>query len=430
MNRILVIGGGPAGMMAAGQAAAHGAEVVLLEKMQRPGKKIAISGKGRCNLSNSADLPEFIRHFGRNGRFLYPAFQEFFTEDLVNFFQEQELELVTERGGRIFPAQGNAPNVVRTLRQWLEGLSVSLRLNSAVEKLLIDNGKITGVLCNGNPVYGKAVILATGGASYPATGSSGDGYKLAASVGHSIVPIRPGLVPVITQGDLAQRLAGLHLRNVGVRLLINDATGGREGRKRQKKCTAFGELLFMKYGLSGPVILTLSNQIVDALRANKQVSMVLDLKPALDEQKLDARLQRDMQNRHKEPMQSMLRGLMLEKLVQVCLDEIDLAPDRLAGEMRAEERKRLRFWLKNIPLTITGYRGFKEAIITCGGVSLKEVDPRTVASKCCSGLYLAGEILDLQADTGGYNLQAAFSTGWTAGCSAAQYCLKGSSRST
>ncbi|MCI5177813.1 MAG: NAD(P)/FAD-dependent oxidoreductase [Candidatus Electrothrix sp. AW3_4] len=423
MKRILVIGGGPAGMMAAGQAATHGAEVVLLEKMQRPGKKIAISGKGRCNLSNSAELPEFIRHFGRNRRFLYQAFQHFFNQDLIDFFEGQGLKLATERGGRIFPAQGNAPDVVRTLRQWLEELSVSLRPNSAVEKLLIDNGKITGVLCNGHPVYGRAVILAPGGASYPATGSSGDGYKLAASVGHSIVPIRPGLVPVITQGDLAQRLAGLHLRNVGVRLIINDATGGKKGSKRQKKCTAFGELLFMKYGLSGPVILTLSNQIVDALRADKQVQLILDLKPALDEQKLDARLQRDVQNRHKEPMQSMLRGLMPEKLVQVCLDEIGLAPDRLAGEMRAKERKRLRFWLKNIPLTITGYRGFTEAIITCGGVSLKEVDPRTMASTCCPGLYLAGEVLDLQADTGGYNLQAAFSTGWIAGRSAVEYCL-------
>ncbi|WP_339132709.1 MAG: NAD(P)/FAD-dependent oxidoreductase [Candidatus Electrothrix sp. GW3-4] len=425
MNRILVIGGGAAGMMAAGQAAAHGAEVVLLEKMPRPGKKIAISGKGRCNLSNSADLPEFINHFGRNGRFLRQAFQDFFNKDLIRFFQEQGLELITERGGRIFPAQGRAPDVVKTLRQWLEGLSVSLRPDSPVERLLLQDGKITGALCNGNPVYGKAVILATGGASYPATGSSGDGYRLAESIGHSIVPIRPGLVPVITQGNLAARLSGLHLRNVGVRLTISDPAGGKKKQKKQKKLSAFGELQFMKYGLSGPVILTLSNEIVDGLRADKQVHLVLDLKPALDDQKLDARLQRDFLQRHKEPMQSVLRGLMPEKLVRVCLDETGLAPDRLAGEIRAEERKRLRFWLKNIPLTITGYRGFKEAIITCGGVSLKEVDPRTMGSKCCPGLYLAGELLDLQADTGGYNLQAAFSTGWLAGRSAAEYCNKG-----
>jgi predicted Rossmann fold flavoprotein len=407
-------------MLAAGQAAASGAEVVLLEKMPRPGRKIAISGKGRCNLTNSADLPEFINHFGRNGRFLRQAFQHFFNQDLVHFFQEQGLELITERGGRIFPEKGRAPDVVKILRQWLEELSVSLRPDSAVEKLLLKDGRIESVLCNGNPVYGKAVILATGGTSYPATGSTGDGYALAESVGHSIEPIRPGLVPVITQGDLARRLTGLHLRNVGVRLTISDPAGGK---KKQKKLHAFGELLFMKYGLSGPVILTLSNEIVDALRADKQVSLVLDLKPALDDQKLDARLQRDFLQRHKEPMQSVLRGLMPEKLVQVCLAETGLVADRLAGEVRADERKRLRYWLKNIPLTVTGYRGFKEAIITCGGVSLKEVDPHTMASKCCSGLYLAGELLDLQADTGGYNLQAAFSTGWLAGRSAAEYCL-------
>ncbi|MCI5133418.1 MAG: aminoacetone oxidase family FAD-binding enzyme, partial [Candidatus Electrothrix sp. EH2] len=321
MNRILVIGGGAAGMMAAGQAAACGAEVVVLEKMKQPGRKIAISGKGRCNLSNSAKLADFITHFGRNGRFLRQAFQHFFNNDLIRFFEEQGLELVTERGGRIFPARGNAPDVVRTLRHWLEGLSVSLRPDSAVEKLLLRNGRIAGVLCNGNPVYGKAVILATGGASYPATGSSGDGYALAELAGHNIVPIRPGLVPVITQGNLAQRLSGLHLRNVGVRLLINNPAAGKASRNRPKKRNAFGELLFMKYGLSGPVILTLSNEMVDALRANMQVQLILDLKPALDEQKLDARLQRDFRNRHKEPMQSVLRGLMPEKLVRVCLDE-------------------------------------------------------------------------------------------------------------
>jgi predicted Rossmann fold flavoprotein len=422
MNRILVIGGGAAGLMAAGQAAVSGAEVVLLEKMRQPGRKIAISGKGRCNLSNSADLQEFINHFGRNGRFLRPAFQQFFTQELIRFFQEQGLELITERGGRIFPAQGNAPDVVRILRQWLEGLSVSLRPDSAVEKILLKNGQIAGVVCNGNPVYGKAVILATGGASYPATGSSGDSYKLAESVGHSIVPIRPGLVPVTTRGDLARRLTGLHLRNVGVRVTISAPVGDSKRQKRPKKLNAFGELLFMKYGLSGPVILTLSNEIVDALRADKQVSLLLDLKPALDEQKLDARLQRDFLQRHKEPMQSVLRGLMPEKLVLVCLAETGLDPDRPAGEIRAEERKGLRFWLKNIPFTVIGYRGLKEAIITCGGVSLQEVDPRTMASKCCPGLFLAGELLDLQADTGGYNLQAAFSTGRLAGGAAAEYC--------
>jgi len=278
---------------------------------------------------------------------------------------------------------------------------------------LLADGRLQGVLCNGQMVYGSAVILASGGASYPATGSTGDGYEFARAAGHTIVPIRPWLVPVETAGDLACRLHGLHLRNVGVSLFIEN----------RKKKNGFGELLFMKYGLSGPVILSLSGSIVDALRAGRKVSLVIDLKPALDEQKLDARLLRDFQKRHKERMDSMLRGLLPREMVPVCLAETAIAPGRLAGEIRAGERKRLRHWLKHISVTVTGYRGFKEAIVTAGGVDLGEVDPRTMESRLCPGLYLAGELLDLQADTGGYNLQAAFSTGWLAGRSAAERLL-------
>ena len=413
MNRILVVGGGAAGLMAAGQAAECGVDVVLLEKMKQPGRKISISGKGRCNITNTAALPEFITHFGKNGRFLRQCFHHFFNDELILFFEQHGLELIKERGGRIFPAKGRAPDVVSTLQQWLTSLPVSVRPDSQVDTLLLENGKLLGVICDGNPVYGDAVILATGGASYPATGSTGDGYKLAESVGHTIVPIRPGLVPVETEGTLARELAGLHLRNVGVRLSIATLKG-------KKRKDAFGELLFMQYGLSGPVILTLSSTIVDALQANEQVTLQLDVKPALDEQKLDARLQRDFLKRHKEQMDSVLRGLIPEKMVQVCLAATDIPADRLAGEVRAAERNRLRCWLKNIPFIVTGYRGFKEAVITSGGVVLHQVDPRSMASKCCPGLYLAGELLDLQADTGGYNLQAAFSTGWLAGRSAAE----------
>jgi hypothetical protein len=408
-NRVIVVGGGAAGLMAAGQAAECGAEVVLLEKMAQPGRKINISGKGRCNITNTAELPAFLARFGKNGKFLRQSFQQFFSQDLIRFFEERGLETVTERGGRVFPAQGRAADVVGVFRDWLGQLPVSLRPASRVEELLIEDGHLRGVLCNGNAVLGRAVILATGGASYPATGSSGDGYRLAAAVGHSIVPIRPALVPVETSGGLAARLAGLQLRNVGVRLLIN-------GKRKED---AFGELLFMKYGLSGPVILTLSKLMVDALRAGEQVSLLLDLKPALDEQKLDARLLRDFTERRKETMDVVLRGLLPEQMVPVCCAETTLPPERLAGEVSAAERKRLRGWLKSIPFPVTGYRGFKEAIVTAGGVELAEVDSRTMQSKRCAGLYLAGEVLDLQADTGGYNLQAAFSTGWVAGKSAA-----------
>ncbi len=408
-RRIVVVGAGAAGLMAAGQAAEAGAEVVLLEKMKRPGRKICISGKGRCNITNIADLPDFISHFGKTGRFLRQPFNRFFSIELMQFFEEHGLELVKERGGRVFPASGKAPDVLKTFLHWLEGLSVSIRPDSKVDNLLMEEGRLRGVVCNGNPIYGQAVILTTGGKSYPATGSTGDGYRLAESAGHKIVPFRPALVPVETEGNLARRLAGLHLRNVGVQLFIN-------GKKKQD---SFGELQFMKYGLSGPVILTLSSQIVDALRARKKVNLVLDLKPALDAQKVDNRLLRDFNRRSKERMDSVLRGLLAREMISVCLAETDIPPDRLAGEVLAGERKRLRHWLKNISFTVTGYRGFKEAIVTAGGVDLGLIDPRTMESKCCPGLYLAGELLDLQADTGGYNLQAAFSTGWLAGRSVA-----------
>ena len=405
-----MVGAGAAGLMAAGQAAEAGAEVVLLERMKRPGRKICISGKGRCNITNIAELSEFISHFGKTGRFLRQPFNRFFSTELMQFFAQHDLELVKERGGRVFPASGKAPDVLKTFVYWLEGLPVSIRPESRVDSLLLEEGQLRGVVCNGNSIYGQAVILTTGGKSYPATGSTGDGYRLAESVGHKIVPFRPALVPVETAGNLARRLAGLHLRNVGVGLFIN-------GKKKQG---TLGELHFMKYGLSGPVILTLSSQIVDALRAGKKVGLVLDLKPALDEQKLDSRLLRDFSSRSKEQMDSVLRGLLAREMVSVCLTETDIPFDRLAGEVRAAERKRLRHWLKNIAFTVTGYRGFKEAIVTAGGVDLGLIDPRTMESKCCPGLYLAGELLDLQADTGGYNLQAAFSTGWLAGRSAAQ----------
>lgn len=408
-NPVIVVGGGAAGLMAAGQAAESGAEVILLEKMRQPGRKISISGKGRCNLTNAAELPDFLARFGKNGKFLRQCLQQFFNQDLIRFFAERGLATVTERGGRVFPAQGRAAEVVAVFRDWLATLPVELRPGARVEKLLLENGAVKGVLCNGQPVPGRAVILAAGGSSYPATGSNGDGCRLAAEAGHSIVPLRPALVPVETGGNLAARLDGLHLRNVGVRLLIN-------GKKR---ANAFGELLFMHYGLSGPVILTLSGLMVDALRAGEAVSVVLDLKPALDEQKLEARLLRDFADRSKERMDSVLRGLLPAQMVPVCLEEVDIAAEQLAGKVTATERKRLRGWLKAVTLPVTGYRGFKEAIITAGGVSLAEVEPRTMQSKLCKGLYLAGELLDMQADTGGYNLQAAFSTGWLAGRSAA-----------
>lgn len=407
--RIIVVGGGAAGLMAAGQAASLGAEVLLLEKMKRPGRKICISGKGRCNLTNVAELGEFIDHFGRNGRFLHQAFNHFFAPELVDFFEELGLALVTERGGRVFPKSGKAPDVLKVLQRWLKKVGVEVVTASPVEQLLACDGKIVGVR-SARKYSCDAVILATGGSSYPATGSSGDGYRLAATVGHRIFETRPALVPLETAGSLAGKLAGLHLRNIEVCLLID---GKRAGR-------FFGELLFMDYGVSGPVILTMSLLAVDALRAGKKVALSLDLKPALNEQKLDARLRRDCERRCHEPLHCVLRGLLPRELVAVCLEETGLDPELLVGELRKKQRGKLRSWLKGVHLKVFGYRGFDEAIVTAGGVDLHEVNPKTMESKQVEGLYLTGEVLDLQGDTGGYNLQAAFSTGWLAGRSAAE----------
>ena len=295
------------------------------------------------------------------------------------------------------------------LERWLQRSDVTIRTDMQVEQICTSQGRLTGVRGNGIFLPCSALILATGGASYPLTGSTGDGYRLAEALGHRIIPIRPALVPILTATPQASILDGLQLRNIQVRLFIDG----------KKKAEAFGELLFTDFGLSGPVILTLSGRIVDALAQGSEVSLLLDLKPALDEKKLDARLLRDLEQRRLEPMSSVLRGLLPKEMISLALMEVGIDEDRLAGTIRSEERKRLRQWLKNFRLPVTGHRPIDEAIVTAGGVDTKEVDPRTMQSRLVRGLYFAGEVLDLQADTGGYNLQAAFSTGWLAGRSAA-----------
>ena len=403
--RCLVVGGGAAGLMAAGQAAMAGAEVVVLEKMARPGRKLAITGKGRCNLTNVAPLPEFLGHFGPTGSFLRQAFHRFFTAELLDFFREMGLATVTERGGRVFPASGKAPEVVAAMQRWIDRCGVTVRTGVTVDRLVIDHGAVTGVVGGGDVIGCTNLILATGGASYPLTGSTGDGYRLAEQAGHRIVPIRPALVPLVTEENWTAGAAGLQLRNIRVDLFV-------DGKKRAE---AFGELAFMDFGLSGPVILTLSGRVVEALAEGRKIHLLLDLKPALDDKKLDARLIRDFEQRRQEPLASVLRGLVPKELVPIGLAATGLNADCLAGAIRSEERKRLRRWLKNWRIAVVGHRPLAEAIVTAGGVDTREVDPRTMASRLVRGLFFAGEILDLQADTGGYNLQAAFSTGWLAG---------------
>jgi predicted Rossmann fold flavoprotein len=406
-GRTIVIGGGAAGLMAAGRAAERGATVILLEKMDQTGRKIGISGKGRCNLTNSAELNEFMARFGKNGRFLRQCFQQFFSGELIDFFEKRNLPLVTERGGRIFPGSGRALDVVKVFNDWLAAERVTVKKGSPVSSILVQEGSVRGVVCNGQKLEGENIILATGGKSYPRTGSTGDGYRLAEGVGHSIVPLRPALVPVKSSTPLLHRMAGLELRNVQVRLYLD---GKRKGQE-------FGELSFTGFGLSGPVILSLSGTIVDACNSGQKVTLSLDLKPALDERKLDNRLIRDLTSRRGEPLESILRGLLPRKMVPVCMESCDLPAAIDTANFPAKKRKRLVQWLKDFRIEINGFRSYNEAIITAGGVDLKEIEPRTMESKIIKGLFITGELLDLQADTGGYNLQAAFSTGWLAGSS-------------
>ena len=425
--QVIVVGGGAAGLMAAGQAARQGAKTLILEKMQSPGRKLGITGKGRCNLSNVATVPEFISHFGENGRFLRQSFSRFFTSELVGFLEELGVPTVTERGGRVFPESGRAQEVVTALVRWARGVGVTLVTEAPVERVILHGDRVVGVQVapvssgrrqggprddsGGRMISGAAVIVATGGASYPATGSTGDGYRLARAMGHTIVPIRPALVPLETAGDLAPRLQGLSLRNVRVRLRLNG----------KRVAELFGEMLFTHFGVSGPIILTLSKRAVDGLRQGQAVTISLDLKPALDEQELDERLLRDLRSHGKQRLRTVLKGLLPQTLIPVCLELTGISPDRLASELTVYERRRLRAWLKDFRLEVTGYRPFAEAIITAGGVNTKEVNPRTMASRLVRGLYFVGEVLDVDGDTGGYNLQAAFSTGWVAGRAAAEW---------
>lgn len=424
---IVVAGCGPAGLTAGGRAGELGARTLLCEKMDKPGIKLRITGNGRCNLTNGTDPEDFMEHFGKNGPFLRQAFTSFFSEDLLTLLGRFGVETIRERGGRIFPASGQASDIVNALIQWNRQVNTGIRSRSKIARLHMESGKITGVSTvvpaaqtdspfqtSDNPfIPAGAVILATGGASYPGTGSTGDGYRLAQSVGHSLVPIRPALIPIETKGNTALKLQGLALKNVSLSVWVDGS----------RKAERFGEMLFTHFGVSGPIVLSASQIIVDALREKKPVELMIDLKPALDYQKLDQRLLRDFREHGSMHTKNLLSQLLPAKLIPICLDSVPLDPAKPAHQISADERSRLVQWLKQFRFTVKGHRPLAEAIVTAGGISLKEVNPRTLESRLVKGLYFAGEILDLNADTGGYNLQAAFSTGWLAGESAAAQVL-------
>ncbi len=402
-----------AGLMAAGEAALSGADVLVLEKMHRPARKLCITGKGRCNITNTKELPEFIERFGKTGSFLRQVFSKYFAPDLMEFFERLGCALVVERGGRVFPESGSAPEVAGALLKWAKASGAKIRSSSPVEGLIVRDERVVGVTAGGKEFFADAVIIATGGASYPDTGSTGDGYYLAKDAGHEIVPIRPALVPLETSGvisDALKKAAGLGLKNVGVRVYI-------DGKKKRE---TFGEMGFTEYGVDGPVINTLSGAIVSALDGGKKVAISIDLKPALDEKKLDARLLRDFAKRNTEPIESVLRGVLPKELVSACMELTEISPEKTPSSITAKERRQIKAWLKELKIEVSGYRPIAEAIVTAGGVNTREVDPRSMESRLVKGLYIVGELLDIQGDTGGYNLQAAFSTGWLAGRSAAE----------
>ncbi len=402
---VIVIGAGAAGLLAAGRAAERQQKVLLLEKMKQEGRKLRITGKGRCNITNDAPIDEFIQHVYPNGRFLKNAFYRFFSDDIIKLLGNQGVECNLERGGRYFPASNEAADVLAALKKWVEKLNVQLLRQHKVDQLIIENNAIRGVKANGKEYKAQKVILATGGKSYPATGSTGEGLDFAKQAGHKIVSTRPALVPLETAQQIPAKMQGLKLKNVLAVLWVN-------GKKETEE---FGELEFMDFGLSGPIILTLSRLVVDALRAGNEVEIYLDLKPALNDKKLDNRLLREFDEHGKKQLVNVLPHLLPSDMIPFFLNSIKLPADKECHQISAKERKKIRYHLKNLSFKISGHRPFKEAIITAGGVSTKEISSKTMESKLVKGLYFAGEIIDLHADTGGYNLQIAWSTGWLAG---------------
>ncbi len=410
MYDVIVVGGGAAGIMAAGRASQKGARVLLIEKMNRPGKKILITGKGRCNLTHDAPPSEYFKNIFPNPRFLKHAFHHFFKDDVIRILHDQGVRTTTERGNRVFPVSNRSLDVLNALWNWMNKGKPDTLIDTSVEDLIIENNTVKGVSTMSNQgrkeYFAQKVIIATGGKSYPATGSGGDGYGWAKQSGHHIVSPMPALVPlVVKEVDKARNLQGLSLKNCNAILWMNG-----------KKITeAFGELLFTHYGLSGPVILSMSRQVLSFELHENKVEISIDLKPALDEKKLDARLLRDLDASGKKQVENIFRLWLPSKMIPVFLDELQIEGKKPGGQLSAAERRRIRILMKDMRFTITGNAGFKEAIITSGGVDTRQVDSKTMESKKISNLFFAGEILDLDGNTGGFNLQIAFSTGWLAG---------------
>ncbi|TCL59957.1 hypothetical protein EDD76_103148 [Kineothrix alysoides] len=410
MSRIIVIGGGAAGMMAAVAAAEKGNQVLLFEKNEKLGKKVYITGKGRCNLTNACDMESLFGNVVTNGKFLYSAFYGFDNQAAIRFFEGAGCRTKIERGERVFPVSDHSSDVIAALHRQLNRLGVDIRLNTSVKTLVTREERVIGVVTqDGETELAEAVIVSTGGLSYPVTGSTGDGHRMAEEKGHSIKPCYPSLVPLVIKEDWCKELQGLSLKNVTVALCQNGKKVFYEG---------FGEMLFTHFGVSGPLILSASSYYTGR-KSKENTSLYLDLKPALSAEQLDKRVLRDFEENKNKQFKNSLAALFPAKLIPVIIRLSGIDGEKKIHEITKEERLRFVHLIKHIDMTVTGTREFQEAIITKGGISVKEVNPSTMESKLVKGLYFAGEILDVDALTGGFNLQVAWSTGYLAGSSAA-----------
>ena len=412
--KVIVIGGGPAGIIAAIKSKEENNDVTILEKNDVLGKKILVTGKGRCNITNGAEISEFINNIPGNGKFLYSAFENFNNKDIIKLLKEEGLETKEERGNRIFPVTDNANDVRVSLSRKVRKLGIEVLTNAKVEKVIVKDGIAIGVEYNNNEkMYGDKIIISTGGASYPTTGSTGDGYEMAKEVGHTIKEIRPSLVPLETyEKRYCKEMQGLSLRNIEIKLI--------DTQKDKTIYKDFGEMMFTHFGVTGPVIISSSAHLVrykniNQLMKDKKIKLIIDLKPALSIEKLDDRILRDFAEFKNKEFKNSLDKLLPQKMIPVIIELSKIEPDKKVNEITKEERLNLVKIIKNLEMYISGFRPISEAIVTAGGISTKEINPKTMESKIVKNLYFAGEVIDVDAYTGGFNLQIAYSTGYTAG---------------
>lgn len=414
MRNTVIIGGGPAGLMAAISSAKNGDKVTIIEKMNSCGKKLLITGKGRCNITNNAQMDKFMENTPTNPKFLYGVFNNFTNKDMIELLENEGVKTKVERGERVFPVSDRAQEVLEALLHILKKQNVQILTNTTAKRIIIDDEKnVLGVeLDNGKEIKADKIILATGGKSYPVTGSTGDGYKLAKDLGHTITKIEPSLVPLTSHDEVCKELQGLSLRNVAIQLQICDKVVYKD----------FGEMLFTHFGVSGPIVLSASSYLVktkniEQILKEGKVELEIDLKPALSEEKLDARILRDFEEQKNKQFKNSLDKLLPQKLIPVIIEKTNINESKKINEITKQERQKLVNELKHFKISINGTRPIEEAIVTSGGINIKEINPKTMESKLIKGLYFAGEIIDVDCLTGGYNLQVAWSTGYTAGIS-------------